>query len=439
MSGLSTNRVPLENTTYACTQFNCCLAQQFNQWLVQPIFRSIDNSAQLTSARTTCLCLFYFGFSLQSPQYQNNCIADNQQQPLTFYCWSNEPSFVNHLDGRYKIDFQYLNKYTRKVQGHWTISADNQHIVHPSFLLHLAHFVVKMAPSSQSQPQGMASCSATGKSEHVQPPNSIHSPASNNKSNQDSSTPKETATSNSNNTSRPQSLCENSEAETGTHTPRDPNNTDTEPTDAEGENEDMPKGRPPHLMRREADITTILNTVQQRGDLDKLINGVFLRIETQINKPYNFLNHPVAQTNRVQIWDFTAAYAEARRKIAARKAAEAAAVNGTSTKTTDEEIPEDAVPQIKDEDKIRIDVKSVKPHVSTMNTMKEENISYFQKWKSVTLKRVSDMVVFPHQQSSGSGASRQSSNNQQQQGMSSASQSPPMPYYLSETDAKRWQ
>lgn len=297
-----------------------------------------------------------------------------------------------------------------------------------------------MAPSSKNQPKGLASSANIG-SQPSQLAKSIPPSASSNQFHQDSSTTQEAAARISINTSRPQSLCENFEAETGTNTTRDPNNTDTEPTDAEGDNEDMPKGRP-QPIRRDADISIILNPVQ-RADLNKLVEGILTNIETQIMKPFNFLHVPVAQANRVQIWDFSAAVAEARRKKAAKKAAEEAAGNTTTTgaafassasassnnkasqnsKETQTDVFKD-----KDEDKIRIDVNSVKPHVSSMSGMKDENVNYFNKWKAITLKRISDLVVYS-QPNSGIGASRQGqgaprgdgagvpANNQQQQGM----------------------
>lgn len=62
------------------------------------------------------------------------------------------------------------------------------------------------------------------------------------------------------------------------------------------------KGQRPQ-PRREADISVIL-TSAQRIELGTLVDSIMEKLIIQSSKPFDFLHLPVAQANRVKVWDY---------------------------------------------------------------------------------------------------------------------------------------
>lgn len=204
---------------------------------------------------------------------------------------------------------------------------------------------------------------------------------------------------------------DNSEVDTDANTAKDLKDTDVE------DDSEMPKPRP-QPIKREADISLILSP-PQRVDMTKLNEGIHSKIEEQINKPFNFLHYPVAQVNRVKIWNYapivaaqmppqTAHNTEAPcgGDVAANSAKHSGNGNVNDTRPGQEqgEAPEGKpqapcfIP--------KIDANSVKPTAPSMSVLKDEAIQYFNKWKATFNKRFNDLVV-PTQPSFNGGPSRQ--------------------------------
>lgn len=193
-------------------------------------------------------------------------------------------------------------------------------------------------------------------------------------------------------------------------------------TDAEDDQDDanteMPKPRP-QPVKRDADISLVL-TPAQRVDMLRLNEAIHAKVEEQIMKPYNYLHVPVAQLNRVKIWNYGPVVAAHM----PQSAAEAGNVNSNaSTKSTtgnangngdfnkpskeQGEAQENAteaspIPRFIP----KINANSVKPTVSSMSVLKDETTQYFNKWKLTFNKRFNDLVV-PNQSSFNGGSSRQ--------------------------------
>lgn len=179
-------------------------------------------------------------------------------------------------------------------------------------------------------------------------------------------------------------------------------------TEAEGDDEegDMPKSRP-QTVRREADISLILN-LPQRIDLTKLNDGIMLKLEDHLAKPFNFLNHPVAQINRIKVWNYEPV-------VEAQKAAQAS--QAASTNPTTETNNGDSNPNKPGEEQGEgqeakprfiptIDANSVKPVAPSMSVLEDEAGQYFIKWKTSFNKRLNDLIV-PNQSGPAVGPSRQ--------------------------------
>ncbi|PSS00521.1 hypothetical protein BD289DRAFT_450297 [Coniella lustricola] len=179
---------------------------------------------------------------------------------------------------------------------------------------------------------------------------------------------------------------------------------DTE-VEGDGDAAEMPKPRLPPV-RREIDISSILNS-SQRVELTRLSEAILAKLEENLQKPFNFLDHPVAQVNRVQIFNYA--------PVVAAQKAEFDAANKTSTEASSapangmkqDTIPEDGeAPESKPQFVPKIDVNSVKPMPSTMSVLKDDTNLYFNKWKHALHKRLNDLIT-PSQSTSSAGSSRQ--------------------------------
>lgn len=197
---------------------------------------------------------------------------------------------------------------------------------------------------------------------------------------------------------------DSSEVDTDTNTAKDLKDTDVE------DDSEMPKPRP-QPIKREADISLILSP-PQRVDLAKLNEGIHFKIEEQVNKPFNFLHYPVAQVNRVKIWNYAPIVAAqmpqqaSSRDTAINVAKSNDNGNGNVTKPGQGqgEAQEDkpTAPRFIP----KIDANSVQPTAPSMSVLKDEAIQYFNKWKATFNKRFNDLVV-PHQPNFIGGPSRQ--------------------------------
>lgn len=188
--------------------------------------------------------------------------------------------------------------------------------------------------------------------------------------------------------------------------------------DQDDTNTEMPKPRP-QPVKRDADISLVL-TPAQRLDMLRLNEAIHAKVEEQIMKPYNYLHVPVAQANRVKIWNYgpivaaqmpqTAAEASTASITASAKLT-AGNVNGygdlnnpSKEQGEAQENVTEAIPVPRFIPKINAD--SIKPIVSSMSVLKDETTQYFNKWKLTFNKRFNDLVV-PIQSNFNGGPSRQ--------------------------------
>lgn len=167
--------------------------------------------------------------------------------------------------------------------------------------------------------------------------------------------------------------------------------------DAEGDDDDMPKPRT-QPVKREADISLIL-TPPQRHDLTRLNEEIHDKVFEQISKATRFLDHPRAQAGRVQIWN----YAPAVEAAIVSQEAGRHDIYAADPKPGEERGPTE---QEKPKAKIKIDISSVKPTVSSMSVLREETSAYFAKWKTTFNKRFADLSV-SNQPSFSAGPPRQ--------------------------------
>jgi hypothetical protein len=92
-----------------------------------------------------------------------------------------------------------------------------------------------------------------------------------------------------------------------------PNEAGFEPDADDSANEDteveiiidfeMPSNRQRPPPKREADMSAIINAAQ-RAELSALVEAIMEKISAQVQKPFSFLDHPLAQKNRVQVWNY---------------------------------------------------------------------------------------------------------------------------------------
>ncbi|CAN8103285.1 unnamed protein product [Discula destructiva] len=173
--------------------------------------------------------------------------------------------------------------------------------------------------------------------------------------------------------------------------------------DGDGDEDDMPRPRP-QPVKRDVDLNLILSQ-PQLSDFVKLSSEIQDKVLEHITKATKFLDHPAAQAGRVEIWDFSPAVEKAKAEQAARLAAQELEKRNTplnsSGKAQDGEAEQAKLSPV-----IRIDVNTVQSHVSSMNVLKDEAATYFNKWKTTLSKRFSDVVV-TNQPHFGAGPPRQ--------------------------------
>lgn len=189
----------------------------------------------------------------------------------------------------------------------------------------------------------------------------------------------------------------------------------------------MPSNRQRPPPRREADMSSIITTAQ-RAELSTLVDAIMEKISVQVQKPFSFLNHPLAQKNRVQVWNYgpcmEAALASA--DPIAESPADGVVVYGyckpgkSSQEQDDTGVisdpgetdttPPDSDPAqgqdagntddgADDDGKVpsiiipEIGANSVEAAVPSMSELQKDVSSYFGKWKAAFQKRFNDFVV----------------------------------------------
>lgn len=198
----------------------------------------------------------------------------------------------------------------------------------------------------------------------------------------------------------------------------------------------MPSNRQRPPPRREADMSSIINAAQ-RAELSALVEAIMEKINTQVQKPFTFLDHPLAQKNRVQVWNYGPIMETALASVdpTAESPANGVVVYGyckpgksvqeqdDAGVTTDpgetgvNPGPGQALGQdagnadddgADDDGKVpsiiipEIGANSVEAAVPSMSELQKDVGSYFGKWKTAFQKRFNDFVV-PKFPTSGSG------------------------------------
>lgn len=188
----------------------------------------------------------------------------------------------------------------------------------------------------------------------------------------------------------------------------------------------MPSNRQRPPPRREADMSSIINTAQ-RAELSTLVEAIMEKISIQVQKPFTFLDHPSAQKNRVQVWNYGPIMEAALASVdpTAESPASGVVVYGYckpgkpvqeqddagvishpgETETTPD--PDTAQGQdagntdvgADDDGKApsiiipEISANSVEAAVPSMSELQKDVNSYFGKWKAAFQKRFNDFIV----------------------------------------------
>lgn len=237
-----------------------------------------------------------------------------------------------------------------------------------------------------------------------------------------------------------------------------PNDAGYEPDGDDSPNEDagvevtindsdlnMPSNRQRPPPRREADMSSILS-MAQRAELSTLVEAIMEKINTQVQKPFTFLGHPLAQKNRVQVWNYGPKMEAALAAVepTAEPPANGVVVHGYCKPSTSVQEQDDAGVTSEpgetganpDPDQAQgqdagdtdggadddgkdpsiiipeIDANSVEATVPSMSELQKDVSSYFGKWKTAFQKRFNDFVVpkFPNSNAGppgqGQGTSR---------------------------------
>lgn len=189
----------------------------------------------------------------------------------------------------------------------------------------------------------------------------------------------------------------------------------------------MPSNRQRPPPRREADMSSIINTAQ-RAELSTLIEAIMEKISTQVQKPFTFLSHPAAQKNRVQVWNYApvmeaavasvdpaagpptngvVVYGYCKPSMSVQELDDAGVSpdSGETEATPDPEKVQgqdagDADDGADDDDGKapfviipEIGANSVEATVPSMSELQKDVSSYFGKWKAAFQKRFNDFVV----------------------------------------------
>lgn len=189
---------------------------------------------------------------------------------------------------------------------------------------------------------------------------------------------------------------------------------------------DMPSNRQRPPPRREADMSSIINAAQ-RAELSTLAEAIMEKISVQVQKPFSFLDHPLAQKNRVQVWNYGPCMEAALASV--DPTAESPAIGvvvcgyckpGKSSQEQDdagvtsdpgetEATPDPDLAQgqdagntdggADDDGKVpsiiipEIGANSVDAAVPSMSELQKDVSSYFGKWKAAFQKRFNDFLV----------------------------------------------
>ncbi|KAJ0125015.1 transmembrane and coiled-coil domain-containing protein 4 [Diaporthe amygdali] len=189
----------------------------------------------------------------------------------------------------------------------------------------------------------------------------------------------------------------------------------------------MPSNRQRPPPRREADMSSIINTAQ-RAELSTLIEAIMEKISTQVQKPFTFLSHPAAQKNRVQVWNYAPVMEAAVASVdpAAGPPTNGVVVYGYCKPSMSVQELDDAgvcpdpgeTEATPDPEKVQgqdagdadhgaddddgkapfviipeIGANSVEATVPSMSELQKDVSSYFGKWKAAFQKRFNDFVV----------------------------------------------
>lgn len=188
----------------------------------------------------------------------------------------------------------------------------------------------------------------------------------------------------------------------------------------------MPSNRQRPPPRREADMSSIITTAQ-RAELSSLVEAIMDKISVQVQKPFSFLNHPLAQKNRVQVWNYGPCIETALASVdpTAESPTDGIVVYGyckpgmssqeqddagvTSDPGETEAAPDPDQAQGQDAGNTdggadddgqvpsivipEIGANSVEAAVPSMSELQKDVSSYFGKWKSAFQKRFNDFVV----------------------------------------------
>ena len=187
----------------------------------------------------------------------------------------------------------------------------------------------------------------------------------------------------------------------------------------------MPSNRQRPPPRREADMSSIIN-MAQRAELSTLVEAIMEKISIRVQKPFTFLGHPSAQTNRVQVWNYAPVMEAALASFdpAAEPPANGVVVYGyckpcksvqeqddtgvTSDPGETDVIPDPDQAQGRDAGNTNggaddgkapsiiipiIGANSVEAAVPSMSELQKDVSSYFGKWKTAFQKRFNDFVV----------------------------------------------
>ncbi|KAI7788732.1 transmembrane and coiled-coil domain-containing protein 4 [Diaporthe eres] len=188
----------------------------------------------------------------------------------------------------------------------------------------------------------------------------------------------------------------------------------------------MPSNRQRPPPRREADMSSVIS-MTQRAELSTLVEAIMEKINAQVQKPFTFLDHPLAQKNRVQVWDYgpimeaalasvdpTAespansvvvyGYCKPGKSVQEQDDAGVTSVPGETEANPD---PDQAKAQdagntddgADDDGKVpsivipEIGANSIEAAVPSMSELQKDVSSYFGKWKTAFQKRFNDFVV----------------------------------------------
>lgn len=229
----------------------------------------------------------------------------------------------------------------------------------------------------------------------------------------------------------------------GVISPNEGDETDLNSNDPDA---NMPPNRQRPVPKREADVSLILTTAQ-RAELGTLVDSIMDKLGSQSTKPFEFLHLPVAQANRVKVWNYGPAmeaaiaacdhdandwgdgdgfpenaikvygYCKPSKPVQQQgeetqaTPGQASGEPGIDAKQTPapspapNQVPSPALvdggedaddgngPKARTFIIAQIDADSVKATVPSMSELQKDVVSYFAKWRNTFQKRLNDLVV----------------------------------------------